>query len=169
MEAQAAIREARTADPRSPISYDAEGLLADLDQDKPRTTQAYAQAVELGSTNAYSHYRAAQLAWKAQADASTLAGLRQRLERAIELNDSFANAYSYLAEVLVQQGDGEGALVPAQRAVALEPGSPTTGSHSPACCTSSAVMTRRGSRPSWACSSPTATRSGRTPSASYCS
>jgi Flp pilus assembly protein TadD len=122
VEAQAAIRGARTADPRSAVSYDAEGLLADLDEDRPRAKQAYAQAVELGSTNAYSHYRLAQLTWKAQADTSTLAGLRQRLERAIELNDSFANSYSYLAEVLVRQGDGEGALVPAQRAVALEPG-----------------------------------------------
>jgi TPR repeat protein len=122
VEAQAAIREARTADPRSPLSYDAEGLLADRDRDKPRATQAYAQAVELGSTSAYSHYRAAQLSRKPQADAAALAGLRQRLERAIELNGSYANAYSLLAEVLLQQGDGQAALAPAQRAVALEPG-----------------------------------------------
>ena len=122
VEAQATIREARTADSRSPLSYDAEGLLADRDRDKPRATQAYLQAVELGSTNAYSHYRAAQFSWKAEADAAALAGLRQRLERAIELNGSYANAYSYLAEVIVQQGDGPAALVPAQRAVALEPG-----------------------------------------------
>jgi Flp pilus assembly protein TadD len=122
VEAQAAIREARTADPRSPASYDAEGLLADHDHDKARATQAYAQAVELGSTNAYSHYRAAQLAWKPEPDTSTLAVVRQRLERAIELNGSYANSYSYLAELLVQQGDGQGALEPARHAVALEPG-----------------------------------------------
>jgi TPR repeat protein len=122
VEAQAAIREARTADPRSPASYDAEGLLADRDRDKPRATQAYAQAVELGSTNAYSYYRAAQLAWGPRLDAAALAAIRQRLERAIELNGSFAAACSYLTEVLVQQGDGQAALVPAQRAVALEPG-----------------------------------------------
>jgi Tfp pilus assembly protein PilF len=122
VDAQAAIREARTADPRSPASYDAEGLVADRDQDKTRATQAYAHAVELGSTNAYSHYRTAQLAWKPQADASTLAQIRQQLERAIELNASFANAYSYLAEVLVQQGDDQRALAQAQGAVALEPG-----------------------------------------------
>lgn len=122
VEAQAAIREARTADPRSPLSYDAEGLLADRDRDKPRATQAYSQAVELGSTSTYSHYRAAQLAWKADADAATLAVLRQRLERAIELNGSYADAYSFLAEVLVQQGNGQAALAAAQRAVALEPG-----------------------------------------------
>jgi len=122
VEGQAAIRQARTADPRSPVSYDAEGLLADRDKDKPRATQAYAQAVELGSTSAYSHYRAAQLAWKQDADAPTLVALRQRLERALELNGSYANAFSYLAEVLVQQGDGPAALAQVQRAVVLEPG-----------------------------------------------
>jgi Flp pilus assembly protein TadD len=122
VEAQAAIREARTADPRSPASYDAEGMLADRDRDKPRATQAYAQAVELGSTNAYSHYRAAQLSWKPQPDGALLAALRQRLERAIELNGSYANSSSFLAEVLVQQGDGQGALEPAQRAITLAPG-----------------------------------------------
>jgi Flp pilus assembly protein TadD len=122
VDAQAAIREARTADPRSPLSYDAEGLLADRDRDKVRATEAYARAVELGSTSAYSHYRAAQLAWKPQLDAAALAGLRQRLERSIELNGSYANAQSFLAEVLVQQGDGQAALAPAERAVALEPG-----------------------------------------------
>lgn len=122
VEAQAAIREARTADARSPASYDAEGLLADRDRDKPRATQAYGQAVELGSTNAYSHYRAAQLAWKPRPDAPALAAVRQRLERAIELNGSFADAYSYLAEVIVQQGDAAAALAPARQAVSLEPG-----------------------------------------------
>jgi Flp pilus assembly protein TadD len=122
VEAQAAIREARTADPSSPVSYDAEGLLADSDGDKPRATQAYAQAVQLGSTNAYCHYRAAQLSWKPQPDATLLAALRQRLERAIQLNGSFAYSHSFLAEVLVDQGDGQAALAPAQRATTLEPG-----------------------------------------------
>jgi Flp pilus assembly protein TadD len=122
VEAQAAIREARSGDPRSPLSYDAEGLLADRDRDKPRATQAYAQAVELGSTSAYSHYRAAQLGWKPQPDAAALAALRQGLEHAIELNGSYADAYSFLAEVLAQQGEGQAALARAERAVALEPG-----------------------------------------------
>jgi TPR repeat protein len=122
VEAQAAIREARTADAQSPLSYDAEGLLADLDRDKVRAAQAYAQAVELGSTSAYSHYRAAQFAWKANPDAATLAALRQRLERAIALNESYASAHSFLAEVLALQGDGQGALAAAQRGVGLAPG-----------------------------------------------
>jgi len=56
------------------------------------------------------------------ADAPTLASQRQRLERAIELSPSYANAHSFLADVLVEQGDGPAALEKAQRAVALEPG-----------------------------------------------
>lgn len=122
VEAQAAIRQARTADPSSPLSYDVEGRLADSDNDKARATEAYSRAAELGSTSAYSHYRAAQLAWKQNADAPTLAAQRQRLERAIELNGSYANARSYLAEILVEQGEGPAALAQAQRAVVLEPG-----------------------------------------------
>jgi TPR repeat protein len=122
VEAQAAIQQAQSADSRSPASYDAEGLLADRDQDKRRASQAYARAAELGSTSAHSHYRAAQLLWKQDADATTLAAIRQHLEKALELNGFYANASSYLAEVLVQQGDGRAALTQAQRAVALEPG-----------------------------------------------
>jgi tetratricopeptide (TPR) repeat protein len=121
-EARAAIREGRGSDPRSPVSYDAEGLLADRDNDRPLATQAYAQAVELGSTNAHSYYRAAQLSWTAGRDVATLAVVRQRLERAIELNASYASAYSFLADVLVQQGDGRAAVTQAQRAVDIEPG-----------------------------------------------
>jgi TPR repeat protein len=122
VEAQTAIREARSADASAAASYDAEGLLADHDRDKPRATQAYARAVELGSANAHSYYRAAQLAWQANADAPTLALLRQRLQKALELNESFANAHSYLADVLADQGDGAAALAHAQRAIVIEPG-----------------------------------------------
>ena len=122
VEAQAAIREARESDPKLPASYDAEGLLADRDRDKPRAKEAYNQAVELGSTSAYSHYRAAQLLWTAQPDATTLASIRRRLERAIELDPGDAFSLSFLAETLVQQSEGQAALPVAQRAVALEPG-----------------------------------------------
>lgn len=122
VEAQTAIRESRTADERSPVSYDAEGLLADRDRDEVRATQAYAQAVALGSTNAYSHCRAAQLAWKPQLDEPARLAIRKHLERAIELNPSYANALSFLAEVLADGGEAEAAFALVQRAVALEPG-----------------------------------------------
>jgi Flp pilus assembly protein TadD len=122
-EAQAAIREARNADERSPVSYDAEGLLADHDHDKARAKEAYDRAVELGSKSPHSYYRSAQLAWKPQPDAATLALQRERLERAIALNDAYAEAHSYLADVLVAQGEGQTALESAKRAITLRPSS----------------------------------------------
>jgi tetratricopeptide (TPR) repeat protein len=122
VEAQAAIRAARQADPRVPASFDAEGLLADRDRDKPRAQEAYRQAVELGSASSYSHYRAAQLLWTAQPDTATLAQMRSRLERAIEIDPDDAGARSFLAETLVQQKENPAALAHAERAIALEPG-----------------------------------------------
>jgi TPR repeat protein len=121
-EAQAAIRAAREADPRLPASFDAEGLLADRDRDRPRAKEAYNQAVELGTTSSYSHYRAAQLLWTAQPDAAALALMRRWLERAVELDPGDAAAHSFLGETLVQQNEGQAALPHVQRAVALEPG-----------------------------------------------
>ncbi len=121
-EAQTAVRAARDADPRAPISYDAEGMLADHEKDKPRATQAYAQAVALGSKSAYSHYRAAQVAWRPEADSATLAVIHQRLEEAIGFEASYAAAHAFLAEVLAQEGDGPGALEHAKTAVNLAPG-----------------------------------------------
>lgn len=121
-DAEAAVQRARSADPGAPGSYDAEGLLADRQKQRERAVQAFEQATQRGSTRAHSWYRAAQLAWTPSADAAVLATLRQRLERAVELNPSYADARSFLAEVLVQQGQAAAALPQAERAVALEPG-----------------------------------------------
>ncbi len=121
-DARAAIQASRAAEPQAPQSFDAEGLLADREQDTGRAAQAYGQAAELGSTNAYTYYRAAQLAWKPSSDAATLAEIRKRLERAVELNPSYAPAQAYLAEVMTLQGQASAALPVVQRALALEPG-----------------------------------------------
>ncbi|MET0555173.1 MAG: hypothetical protein ABW221_19175 [Vicinamibacteria bacterium] len=121
-DARIAIDEARAADGQSPLPDDVEGLLADEQQDTARAASAYARAAERGSASATTHYRAAQLAWKADADAALLAQLRTRLERAIELQPAHANAHSFLADTLVSQGDGAAAVAEAQRAVELEPG-----------------------------------------------
>jgi TPR repeat protein len=121
-EARAAVGEARAEGPESPLSYDAEGLLADREDDDAAAAAAYARAVELGTASAFSHYRAAQLTWKAEADAAALAERRSLLERSIELNPAYADAYSFLAETLLDQDESEIALARAERAVALEPG-----------------------------------------------
>jgi tetratricopeptide (TPR) repeat protein len=120
-EARTAIAEARAADAQSPLPDDAEGLLADEQKDAGQAAEAYARAAERGSVSANTHYRAAQLAWKSDADAALLARLRTRLERAILLQPTHANAHSFLADTLVDQGEGAAAVPKALRAVELEP------------------------------------------------
>jgi TPR repeat protein len=120
-DAKAAIDESRKADPKAPGSYDAEGLLADREDKRDAAAQAYDQAIELGSTSAHTYYRAARLAWKNDADAATLAGVRKRLERALELNPYHSYGHSFLADVLVQQGEAQPALALVLRALKLEP------------------------------------------------
>lgn len=121
-EARTALAEARAADAQSPLPDDAEGLLADELHDAAKAAQAYARAADRGSVSANTHYRAAQLAWKRDADAALLAQQRTRLERAIELQPAHANAHSFLADTLVDQGEGAAAVPQALRAVELEPG-----------------------------------------------
>ena len=121
-DARTAIDQARAADAQSPLPDEAEGLLADAQNDEARAAAAYARAAERGSVGASTHYRAAQLAWKSDADAALLALLRARLERAIELQPTHANAHSFLADVLVDLGEGAAAVAKALRAVELEPG-----------------------------------------------
>jgi tetratricopeptide (TPR) repeat protein len=121
-EARAAIDQARATEPKSAASFDAEGLLADLQNDAAGAVRAYGQATELGSTSAHSYYRAAQLAWTPSSDAATLAAQRKHLERAVALDTGHARAHAHLAEVLVRQAQAEAALPLVQRAVVLQPG-----------------------------------------------
>jgi TPR repeat protein len=97
--------------------------LFDASDDDARALEAYRKAAELGSTSFYTHYRIAQLTWKHDPDRETLQAIRRSLERAVELNDGYASAYSYLAEVTSDLGEPEKALSLARRALALEPGS----------------------------------------------
>jgi tetratricopeptide (TPR) repeat protein len=121
-DARTAIDQARAADAQSPLPDEAEGLLADAQGDEKKAAQAYGSAADRGSTSAHVHYRAALLAGKPEMDAPTRALRRKRLERAIELRPSYATAHSFLANVLVDQGEAEAALPEALRAIELEPG-----------------------------------------------
>jgi hypothetical protein len=107
-------------------------------EDKPaEAKQAFAKAAELGSTNAYVHYRAAAASWGsgAQPDQTALQDMDAKLARAIQLNPAFAGAYTNLAEVratLKKPLEEVAGLL--GRAVALEPGNAGTGSRSRVCC-----------------------------------
>lgn len=62
-EARAAIEDVRKLDANSPASYDVEGMLLDIDGKQEDARAAYGKAVQLGSTQFYTHYRLAQLLW----------------------------------------------------------------------------------------------------------
>jgi tetratricopeptide (TPR) repeat protein len=123
-EARALIDEARKLDSSAADGYAAEGMLFDRDDKPAEAKQAYAKAAELGSTNAYVHYRAAA-SWGpgAQPDQTALQDMDAKLARAIQLNPLFAVAYTNLAEVratLKKPLEEVAGLL--GRAVALEPG-----------------------------------------------
>ena len=125
-EARAMIDTARKADPRAPASYVSEGLLFDREQKRDEARQAYLQAVDNGSTNAWAHYRLAALNWKPDADRDALMAIEKRLSRAIELNDRLAPAFAFLGDTRsLLDPKADNALPVARRAVALEPSEPS--------------------------------------------
>jgi len=122
VEARTLGQEAMRADAALPAPYEAEGLLCDREDNVDGARAAYAKAVELGSTSFYAHYRHAQLLWRRSADPETLGRVEKSLLKATELNSDYAPAYSFLADVRIDQGQAEAAAGLAKRAVALEPG-----------------------------------------------
>jgi Flp pilus assembly protein TadD len=121
MEARAAINDAKKADAKLAAAFDAEGALLDEERKTDEARAAYATAIELQSTNAYSQYRWAALSWGPQADAPTKARIDQALDRATMLNDRFAPAFAMNAFVKSQLGHPDQALPLAVRAVTLAP------------------------------------------------
>jgi hypothetical protein len=119
-EARAAIAEARKLDPKAPGSHEAEGLLLDHEEKPEAAKLALATAVDVGSTNAYVHYRLASLTWRRDADPDTLKTIDCYLTKAIALNPRDADAYSWLGEIRAALGVGEPADL-VLRAVSLEP------------------------------------------------
>jgi len=121
-EARALIQEARAADPAFPGSYDAEGLLADLEEKDDAARAAFAKATELGSTSYFTWYQDARLAQRAGTGPATLVRMEKSLQRALNLNTDFAAGYSYLAETKLSLRRPDEAFGLAKRAVSLEPG-----------------------------------------------
>ena len=120
VEARAAIAEARAQDPKASGSYEAEGLLLDLEQKPDEAKQALTRAVEGGSASGYAHYRLASLTWRSDADQETLKTIEGYLSRATALNTRDADAYSWLGEIRASLGIGEPTGL-VMRAIALEP------------------------------------------------
>ncbi len=100
-DARALIDEARKSDANSAAAFVAEGLLFDKTDKDGEALAAFTKATDLGSTNAYAHYRAATLKWPfgPQPDEETLKQMDVGLSRAVALNASFADAHARFAEV----------------------------------------------------------------------
>ena len=120
-EARALIQEARVADPNTPAAYDAEGLLADLENKDDQAAAAYAKAADLGSTSFFTWYRNAQFAHGSGAE-DRLVRMEKSLQRAVELNPEYADGFSFLADTKLSLGRTEEAVGLARRAITMEPG-----------------------------------------------
>jgi tetratricopeptide (TPR) repeat protein len=126
-EARASIDEARKIDANNAAAFVTEGLLLDRTDNAEQARAAFAKAAELGTTNAYAHYRAAVLKWPAgpQPDQDTLKQMETGLARAVALNASYADAYARLAEVRAALKQPASQVMPLMvRAVELDPSSP---------------------------------------------
>jgi tetratricopeptide (TPR) repeat protein len=126
-EARALIDETRKTDPNNVAAFVSEGLLFDRTDKDDQAQAAFAKAAEMGTSNAYAHFRAAMLKWPAgpQPSQETLKQMESSLARAVALNPSFAAAYASLAQVRAALGRSAAEIMPAVvRAVQLEPSSP---------------------------------------------
>lgn len=121
VEAKAAIDQARQLAPTSAATYEVEGLMLEHSRDLAGAQAAYEKAIDLKSENFLPYVR---LAVMTQRDAAPeqLAKRRAWLERSIALNGSYPQSQQWLGSVLQQMGETEAALIPARRAVALNPG-----------------------------------------------
>jgi TPR repeat protein len=121
-EAHALLETGRKADPASPAVLDAEGLLAEREDRPDDAKAAFAKAAEQPGASYYALYRHAQALHQSSGDQQALARIESALRRALEQNNVFSYAYSYLAETLTQLGNAAEAEGLALRAVSLEPG-----------------------------------------------
>jgi hypothetical protein len=121
-EARALIDEARKAG-GAPDAEVADALILDHDDKIDAAREAYARAVEAGTTDAYAHYRLATLLWRRNADHDLLTRVRALVAKAAALNNRYAAAYDFLASLDDQLQSGDPAAL-ALRAISLEPAEP---------------------------------------------
>jgi cellulose synthase operon protein C len=121
------IDEARKADPDNAAACLAEALMLDRDGKRAEARAAFEHAVDLGTTSAYAHHRAAVLNWRdgAEPDQSTLVKMEKNLSRAVALNSSAAASYAALAEVRAALRKPAGDIIPLlEKSIAIDPSDP---------------------------------------------
>jgi len=123
VEARNLVDAAKKSEPRLAGAYEVDGRLSDAERKSEDARRAYGQAIELGSTDFYSHYRWAALTVAATTvDVESQKRADKALEDAIKLNDRFAPTYAVAAGVRMDLGRRDEALTLAQRGVVLDPG-----------------------------------------------
>jgi TPR repeat protein len=120
-EARALIEAGRKADPAWPALFEAEGLLADSEDRRDDAKAVYAKASEQPGAGYYALYRHAQTLHTGSPDEDTLVRIEASLRRSVEKNPGYANAHSYLADVLVSRGKAAEAEPLARKAISLDP------------------------------------------------
>ncbi|HSU41519.1 MAG TPA: hypothetical protein VLJ38_18205, partial [Polyangiaceae bacterium] len=118
-EAKARYERAAEADKASPLPYEGLCFLGVLRGDMPGVRAAYAEAVKRGSQSFYTHYYFAA-ASIAAGDTHSPA-VRASLEKAVEINPEFADAYARLADLAIGRGDVTAARSWAERGLKIEP------------------------------------------------
>ena len=121
-EARAVAATAAKGDAASPVGDDIDGMLRDYEQDRDGAIAAFSKAVAGGSTSYWTHYRLAGLRLNAGAAGDQLADVGRLLERAAEIEPSFAPAHAQLATDRINRGEVEPAIASARRAVEIAPG-----------------------------------------------
>lgn len=119
--ARATAEAAVQLDPNEPLAYEAVGVVADRESRDDDGRVAFGRAADLGSQNAYVHYRYARLLWNPGIDRPTLNRMATALARSIEINPDYSWAYALLAQVRVRLEAATDALQPARMAALLAP------------------------------------------------
>jgi tetratricopeptide (TPR) repeat protein len=122
-DARTQLAEARKAKSAPALADEVEGLLFDDENREEQAGQAFARAVEAGSTDFWAPYRLALIQHSPGANQESLARTHAHLERAVALNPDYGPAHSFLAIVRLGLGQHEPALDAAVRGVRLEPSS----------------------------------------------
>ena len=123
-EAQALIGEVRKTAPESALSYEVEALLHDREGARDQAKAAFGRAAELKSSNRHVYYRLAALTWGTDPDAAQIGEIEDLLNRAIAADDSYAPAYTLLADAMVRTSRADAAVTAATKAMQLAPKDP---------------------------------------------
>jgi tetratricopeptide (TPR) repeat protein len=123
VEARALVAEARKTEPSHHLTFEVEGTLLEREKQLDGARDAYGRAVDAGSTSFYAYYRFATLTNRPGAAPDSLAKAERSLETATKLNPNSSFSFLMLGELRTQLNRAADALVPLERAVALEPDS----------------------------------------------